>query len=104
MCAGSRPRVAEDVGAYYQLARYGEPGDYAGPDLLAEWYRRNVRIYNNVMKLVTTPDERVLVIFPSVTPGTGMPVGVREVLVTAGFFALFVLSRRWFLGRYRPNV
>lgn len=59
----SDARVAQDVGSYYLLARYGEPGDYAGPDLLAEWYRRNVRIYNNVTKLVATPEDRVLVIF-----------------------------------------
>jgi len=59
-------KVAQDVGSYYLLARYGELGDYAGPDLLAEWYRRNIRIYNNVMKLIATPEDRVLVIF-----GTG---------------------------------
>ena len=51
----SDAKVAQDVGFYYQEARYGEPGDYAGPDLLAEWYRRNVRIYNNVAKLVRAP-------------------------------------------------
>ena len=56
-------KVAQDVGFYYLEARYGEPGDYAGPDLLAEWYRRNVRIFNNVTKLVTTPDDRILLIF-----------------------------------------
>jgi len=55
--------VAREVGWYYLAARYGEPGDYAGPDLLAEWYRRNVRIYNNVAKLVTGPEDRILVIF-----------------------------------------
>jgi hypothetical protein len=59
----SEEKVAQDVGFYYLEARYGEPGDYAGPDLLAEWYRRNIRIYNNVMKLVATPEDRVLVIF-----------------------------------------
>jgi len=59
----SDAKVAQDVGFYYLEARYGEPGDYAGPDLLAEWYRRNVRIYNNVAKLVASPEERVLVIF-----------------------------------------
>ena len=59
----SDAKVAEDVGFYALEARYGEPGDYAGPDLLAEWYRRNVRIYNNVAKLVSTPEERILVIF-----------------------------------------
>ena len=59
----SDAKVAEDVGFYYLEARYGEPGDYAGPDLLAEWYRRNIRVYNNVTKLVATPDDHVLVIF-----------------------------------------
>jgi len=59
----SDAKVAQDVGFYYLEARYGEPGDYAGPDLLAEWYRRNVRIYNNVTKLVATPEDRILVIF-----------------------------------------
>jgi hypothetical protein len=58
-------RVAQDVGYYFQLARYGEPGDYAGPDLLAEWYRRNIRIFNNVAKLITSPDDHILVIFGS---------------------------------------
>ena len=59
----SDQRAAHDIGWYYLAARYGEPGDYAGPDLLAEWYRRNVRIYSNVAKLVTSPDDRILVIF-----------------------------------------
>jgi hypothetical protein len=27
---------------------------------------------------------------------------VVEFLITAGFFSLFVLSRRWFIARYRP--
>jgi len=59
----SDAHVAQDVGFYYLEARYGEPGDYAGPDLLAEWFRRNVRIYNNVTHLVATPEDRLLVIF-----------------------------------------
>ncbi|MEA2337348.1 MAG: hypothetical protein QOE82_1355 [Thermoanaerobaculia bacterium] len=59
----SDARVAQDVGYYFRLAHYGEPGDYAGPDLLAEWYRRNIRIFNNITKIITSPDDRVLVIF-----------------------------------------
>jgi hypothetical protein len=61
----SDARVAQDIGYYFQLARYGEPGDYAGPDLLAEWYRRNIRIFNNVAKLITAPEDHILVIFGS---------------------------------------
>ena len=59
----SDAKVAQDLGFYYLQARYGEPGDYAGPDLLAEWYRRNIRIYNHVARLLATPEDRVLVIF-----------------------------------------
>jgi len=63
--ANSDERVARDVATYYLVSRFGEPGDYAGPDLLAEWYRRNIRIYNNIMKITSSPDDRVLVIFGS---------------------------------------
>jgi len=56
-------KVAEDVGFYYREAHYGEPGDYAGPDLLTEWYRRNIHIFNNVTKLVVSPEDHILVIF-----------------------------------------
>lgn len=59
----SDAKVAEGVGGYYRLAHFGEPYDYAGPDLLAEWYRRNVRIFNNVAKFTTSPEDRILVIF-----------------------------------------
>jgi Family of unknown function (DUF5694) len=56
-------KVAEDVGFYYREAQFGEPGDWAGADLVADWFRRNMRIYSNVMQLAETPNERVLVIF-----------------------------------------
>ena len=46
--------------------------------------------------------ERVLVIVPSVSPKAGLPLGWKEVLVTAGFLGLFLLSRHWFFTRFRP--
>jgi len=46
--------------------------------------------------------ERVLVVFPSVSMTSQVPIGVRDLAITAGFLALFVLSRRWFMGRFRP--
>jgi basic membrane lipoprotein Med (substrate-binding protein (PBP1-ABC) superfamily) len=55
--------IAEYVGFYYREAQFGEPWDWAGADLLAEWYRRNIRIYSNIMQLVDSPNERVLVIY-----------------------------------------
>ena len=46
--------------------------------------------------------ERVFVVFPSVSPGQGLPYGLRDLAITAGFLALFLLSRRWFFARYKP--
>jgi hypothetical protein len=41
----------------------GERGDYFGADgFLNNWFNRNIRIYSNVMRLIRSPDERVLVL------------------------------------------
>jgi Family of unknown function (DUF5694) len=65
--------VAEDNNFYIQLAGFGEPGDFAGPDLLTDWYGRNIRIYSNLLKLIGGPTDRVLVIY-----GTGHLFWLRE--------------------------
>ncbi|MBZ5571780.1 MAG: DUF5694 domain-containing protein [Acidobacteriia bacterium] len=59
----SDSRAAEDMALYYATVHFGDPFDYAGPDLLAAWYQRNVRIYNNIVKLIESPNERILVIY-----------------------------------------
>lgn len=59
----SDERAAEDVGFYYRQAHLGEPWDWAGADLVSDWFRRNMRIYSNVVRLADSPSERVLVIF-----------------------------------------
>lgn len=46
----------------YRIAHLGEPWNWAGPDLVSDWFRRNMRIYSNVLQLIDSPDERVLVI------------------------------------------
>ena len=56
-------KVALDVGFYYRQAHFGEPGDWAGADLVTDWFRRNVRIYANLAGLADSPKERVLAIF-----------------------------------------
>src|SRR6266478_787499 len=45
--------------------------------------------------------ERVLVVFPSVLVKGTPNFAVSDVLITAGFLALFALGRRWFFARYR---
>ena len=59
----SDEQAAEAVGSYFRLAEFGEPWDWAGADLVSEWFRRNLRIYSNIMQLIDSPNERVLVIY-----------------------------------------
>ena len=59
----SDDKVAEDVGFYYRQAHFGEPGDWAGADLVSDWFRRNMRIYSNVVWLADSPNDSLLVIF-----------------------------------------
>lgn len=61
----SDEKAADDVGFYFREAHFGEPGDWAGADLIADWYRRNIRIYSNVVHLIDSPNERILVIYGS---------------------------------------
>jgi hypothetical protein len=56
-------RAAKDMALYFATVRFGDPFDYAGSDLLAAWYQRNIRIYNNIVKLIESPNERILVIY-----------------------------------------
>jgi hypothetical protein len=57
-----------------------------------------------VLGLVAIFLERVLVIVPSVAREAGLPVGLSDVAITVGFLALFMLSRRWFMDRFRPAL
>ena len=54
---------ARDVGGYFEMAEWGEPWDWAGADLVSDWFRRNMRIYTNIVQLVESPNERVLVVY-----------------------------------------
>lgn len=43
--------------------------------------------------------ERVMLVVPSISAGAAFPSGLTEMLITAGFLSLFILSRDWFLAR-----
>ena len=55
--------AAKEIALYFAYVPYGEPGDYAGHDLLAAWYQRNIRIYHNIVKLIESPNDKILVIY-----------------------------------------
>jgi non-heme chloroperoxidase len=59
----SEEYIAEGVGGYFEMAEFGEQWDWAGADLVSDWFRRNMRIYTNIVQIVDSPNERVLVIY-----------------------------------------
>jgi len=56
-------KVGQENSLYYRLTHFGEPGDWAGADLLSDWFRRNMRIFTNIVKLCDSGNERLLVIY-----------------------------------------
>ena len=48
---------------YLQLVQVRQDGNFVGADVLAKWYQRNLYILANIMALVESPQERVLVVF-----------------------------------------
>jgi hypothetical protein len=46
--------------------------------------------------------ERVFVVFPSVSSSARLPFTLRDLAISAGFLALFLLSRRWFFSYFKP--
>lgn len=63
MYMNSDSRVAKDVASYFDFIPYGDPFEYAGPDLVASWYQRNIRIYHNIHALIGSPSDRILVVY-----------------------------------------
>jgi hypothetical protein len=59
----SDEQVVADIGWHYRAAHLGEPWNWAGADLVSDYFRRNMRIYGNVVRLADSPNERVLVVF-----------------------------------------
>jgi hypothetical protein len=46
---------------YLFIDRIGWGNDYAGADLVASWYARNLHIFANILRLADSPDDRVVV-------------------------------------------
>jgi pheromone shutdown protein TraB len=52
----------EGHGLYMLMAQVGNASDPKGAEVLAGWYRRNLLIYRNLVRLAETPEERVLLV------------------------------------------
>ncbi len=52
---------------YYLTGRFkvGKGDEYPGVEFVVDWYRRNLKIFNNVQRITESSDERILVIIGS---------------------------------------
>jgi len=50
---------------YFKLLPVGTPENHIGSYLVSEWWRRNMVIYENILKQLSGKEERILVIFGS---------------------------------------
>jgi hypothetical protein len=50
---------------YYEFLVTGKEGNHAGSYLSSEWWRRNMIIYENILKRLNGREEMILVIFGS---------------------------------------
>ena len=53
------------VGGYYDFLVAGKEGDHVGSYLTSEWWRRNMIIYENILKRLDGKEKTILVIFGS---------------------------------------
>jgi len=54
--------LRRDAGLYVDFAGLGGVGEHGGADMTASWYRRNIRIFSNLVGL-TEPGDRIFVAF-----------------------------------------
>lgn len=44
------------------MMRIGKNEEYPGVDLLADWYKRNLKIFTNITRITESKEDRILVI------------------------------------------
>jgi hypothetical protein len=59
----SAPAIDLNASTYLVLDRIGGDNQYPGADAASQWYASNLHIFANLMRLITSPDDRILVIY-----------------------------------------
>ncbi len=53
------------VNSVFTAPLLGEPGEYGGAEFLGEWYKRNIKMYSNILRVTEPRDKRIFVIVGS---------------------------------------
>ena len=58
-------RIEKSHQTYFDIMRIGRGREYIGANYVAWWYRRNLTILDNIIRLTDSPNDRILVIYGS---------------------------------------
>jgi len=56
-------RMEKDHQVYFDFVRIGRDKEYIGANYVSWWYRRNLIILDNIIRITDSPKERILVIY-----------------------------------------
>jgi hypothetical protein len=80
----NRPsRIEKDHQAYYDIMRIGRGNDHVGAGYLSWWHRRNLVIFDKIIRLTDNLDERILVVY-----GAGHVKLLTQYATESGFYKL----------------
>jgi hypothetical protein len=71
----------KDNQRYFNLLRIGRGKEYIGANYVTWWYRRNLTILTNIIRLTDAPTDRILVVY-----GVGHAQLLNEYTTRSGFF------------------
>lgn len=81
-------RIDEGHQVYMLMSRIGKNADYPGVDLLADWYKRNLKIFTNIERITESKDDRILVLI-----GAGHAKLLQQFIEDSGEFDLEKASK-----------
>jgi hypothetical protein len=58
-------RIEKAHKTYFDLMRIGRGKEYIGTNYVSWWYRRNLTILDNIIRLTDSPNDRILVVYGS---------------------------------------
>lgn len=91
----NRPEQIEgDHKVYFDLMRIGRGKEYVGANYVSWWYRRNLVILDNIIRLTDSPDDRILVVY-----GVGHAKLLTQFAKESGFYNVesplkYLMSKR----------
>lgn len=81
-------RIDEGHQTYLLMSRIGKGEDYPGTVLLADWYKRNLKIFTNIERITESSEDRILVLI-----GAGHTKLLQQFIQDSGEYDLEIMGK-----------